>query len=189
MFIAICAAINHLVLLLSLPAALLIWGYAYTKRFTSSCHLILGVVQALGPIMACAAVSETVHLPALCLGIAAFATISGSDILYAQQDLAFDRAHGLYSLPARLGQRLSLGVAAGLHLLAWFALLGVGRAWELEWPYWIGMALIGGVGALSYGLIAWRPRLAPAFFQLLTLAFSLLTLVALGGAWLWRVWS
>jgi 4-hydroxybenzoate polyprenyltransferase len=115
-FIAACAALNSLCLLLSpLPLMLAVF-YSYTKRFTWLCHFVLGAVIGLAPIAGWISVSPAYALPPLLLGLAVTFWIAGFDILYAGMDIAFDREQGLFSLPARLGQETAFALAAFSHV-------------------------------------------------------------------------
>ena len=83
-------------------AALFLVGYSYTKRFTWLCHLFLGLTDGIAPIGGWLAVNPTLSvgnlLPPLLLGLAVAAWVGGFDILYACQDIEFDRANGLHSI-------------------------------------------------------------------------------------------
>ncbi len=109
----------------------LIWlfGYAWTKRFTALCHFALGAALAISPLAAGLAIAPaSLAEPTLWL-LAAFVLlwVGGFDIIYACQDIDFDRQSGLHSIPAKLGQRGALLVAKIAHLLALIALVAVGR--------------------------------------------------------------
>ena len=99
--IAACALLNPLCLMLA-PLALLWSGfYSYTKRFTSLCHFILGSVLGLAPVAGWLAVSPSFEISPILLGLGVIFWVGGFDILYACQDVDFDRTQGLYSLPAQ----------------------------------------------------------------------------------------
>ncbi len=130
-----CYMLGKVVLFLSpIPIALMLL-YPYTKRFLSFCHLVLGASLGIAPIGAWVAVRsvylESIGFSAInyraewhsvidpapwILGAAVMFWVGGFDIIYALQDDAFDREHGLYSIPAALGRRSALWVARGLHL-------------------------------------------------------------------------
>lgn len=114
--------LNPLCLQLSPVALFFLVLYSYCKRFTSLAHLVLGLCLGAAPVGAWIAVTGRVELPALLLGAAVLFWVAGFDILYALQDLEFDRTSGLHSIPVRLGVRGSL-VAARLFHLAMLALL------------------------------------------------------------------
>ena len=107
--------LNPLCLALAPVAILIVCGYSYTKRFTAGSHLVLGLSLALAPIGAWVAVRGEVAAPALVLGLAVLFWVAGFDILYAFQDVDFDRRTGLFSIPAWLGTAKGLIVAGIFH--------------------------------------------------------------------------
>ncbi len=167
-FLGACAGLNWLCLTLA-PLALL-WSavYSYTKRFTSLCHFVLGTVLGLAPVAGWIAAQPSFSItPALFfLGVTFW--VAGFDILYSLQDEAFDRERGLHSLPAALGARGALAVAAFSHAVAaLFFLLGGWAAW-LGWPFYAAWALVAGTLAWEHRLIGPDDlsRLNMAFFTL-----------------------
>ena len=148
---------NHLPLLLSLPVLGFLLAYSYLKRFTSLAHFWLGAALMLAPVSAWIAIrggavmKDPLDLiPPGTLGLAVLLWVAGFDMIYACQDVEFDRQAKLHSVPARLGVRGALRLAAICHLfmvLALFALPLTGR-WggpplELGWIYWSSIAAIG----------------------------------------------
>ena len=112
--------LNDLCLKLSPVALLVTMGYSYTKRFTALCHWALGLSLSLAPVGAWLAVAPDrvgEPLPYL-FGAAVMFWIAGADILYACEDLDFDRRKGLRSVPAALGIPLALRVARLSHVVA-----------------------------------------------------------------------
>ena len=114
---------NWLPLALSLPVLAWLLGYSYAKRFTSLAHLWLGAALGLAPVAAWIALrGATVVrdpadlLPAAVLGLAVTTWVAGFDIIYACQDAVFDAAHGLHSVPARIGVPRALARARWLHV-------------------------------------------------------------------------
>jgi 4-hydroxybenzoate polyprenyltransferase len=85
-------------------------GYSYTKRFTSLCHLVLGLGLSLAPAGAFIAVTETMNTSVLFLSIAVIGWVAGFDIIYSLQDDQFDASQGLFSIPSRLGRNKALMV-------------------------------------------------------------------------------
>ena len=113
---------NWLPLALSLPVLAWLLGYSYAKRFTMFAHVWLGVALGLAPVAAWIALrgQEILRdpadiLPATILGLAVAVWVAGFDTIYACQDAQFDAAHGLQSIPARLGVPRALTLAAILH--------------------------------------------------------------------------
>jgi 4-hydroxybenzoate polyprenyltransferase len=107
--------LNPLCFSLAPLAILIVCGYSYTKRFTAGSHLVLGLSLALAPIGAWVAVRGEIAAPALVLGLGVLFWVAGFDILYAFQDIDFDRRTGLFSIPAWLGTGKGLIIAAIFH--------------------------------------------------------------------------
>ncbi len=127
LFLIAAATLNRLTLLLSPVALLLLFFYAYTKRFTWLSHLVLGLCLALAPIGAWIAVTGSITEIPILLGLAVLLWTAGFDILYALQDEEHDRKTGLKSLPARWGARNALAVSSVLHAAMIPLLLAVWR--------------------------------------------------------------
>lgn len=131
-FVAACALMNPLCLLLSPVALAMAASYSFCKRFTPWCHYMLGSVLGLAPVAGWICVDPAISLPSVMLFCGVTLWVAGFDLLYASQDADFDRERGLYSIPARLGipaaltiSSLSHAVAAAFFLLAgWAANLG-----------------------------------------------------------------
>jgi 4-hydroxybenzoate polyprenyltransferase len=120
------ARLNTMCLWLAPVALAVVLGYSYTKRFTSLSHLVLGFALGIAPAAAWIAVRGRLEAPILLLTAAVMLWTAGFDIIYSCQDYDFDRAEGLYSVPARLGIGPALWVARALHvvmvgLLGWLA--------------------------------------------------------------------
>jgi 4-hydroxybenzoate polyprenyltransferase len=168
--IFVAASQNYWPLYLCVPVLLFIGGYSYAKRFTSLSHFWLGASLLLAPVAAWIAVRGMVDLtvPAV-LGLAVLFWVAGFDILYACQDVEFDRSARLHSVPARFGVPGALRIALACHvlMLALLAALYWVAAPELGLIYVIG---VSGV-ALLLGYEHWlvRPddlsRVNQAFFQ------------------------
>lgn len=141
-----------------LPGALLfLLGYAFAKRITWLTHYILGFTDGLAPMGAWVAVSGTLltpkDSPAWLLMAAVTAWIGGFDILYACQDLVFDREHQLHSIPARFGVRSALRASSVSHLVALGLLIVLGLVANLAWPYYIGLMIVTGLLVAEHRLI------------------------------------
>jgi 4-hydroxybenzoate polyprenyltransferase len=109
--------LNPLCLKLAPVALFFLLLYSYCKRFTALAHVVLGICLAAAPIGAWIAIRGTVDPPALVLGGVVLFWVAGFDILYALQDLDFDRAAGLHSIPVLLGVTGSLWAARLFHLV------------------------------------------------------------------------
>ena len=109
--------LGPLCLKLSPIALFFLMLYSYCKRFTSLAHVVLGICLAAAPIGAWVAIRGTIDTPALVLGGVVLFWVAGFDILYALQDLDFDRSAGLHSIPVLLGVNGSLWAARVFHLI------------------------------------------------------------------------
>ena len=174
---------------LSLPVLLFVCAYSFTKRFTALAHFWLGASLLLAPLAAWIAVCGMNDLlTPFVLGGAVFFWVAGFDILYACQDIDFDRKAKLHSVPAALGVAASLRVALLCHLM----MLGL-----LFLLFWIGapelgLIYLGGVVAVALLLLYehWlvRPddlsRVNAAFFQVnAVISLGLFAIVLVQIAW------
>ena len=166
LFLLAAASLNRLTLFLSPVALALLFLYAYTKRFTSLSHFVLGLCLALAPVGAWIAVRGSLSLLPVLLGLAVLVWTAGFDMLYALQDEAHDRAAGLKSLPARWGTARTLEVSAVLHGAMVPLLLA---AWLLAGGGWLFAAgILATAVALLYQHAIVKPgdlsRIDAAFF-------------------------
>lgn len=165
-FLGAAALLNPLCLALAPVAVVPMVVYPYGKRFTDFPHAILGLAQAMGPIGAWLAVTGSWSWDAVILGLAVGVWIGGFDLIFACQDVAADRAHGVRSVPARFGVTGALHGARAAHLvtaglLAWYGLATGAGAW-----WWIGLAVVCAAFLYEHSIV--RPgdlsRLNRAFF-------------------------
>lgn len=178
------ARLNPLCLALSPVLLALLFGYSYTKRFTWTSHLVLGVSLGAAPVAAWLAVTGTVAWPPLLLGAAVVAWVAGFDVIYACQDHDFDRGFGLHSLPVRLGVARALQTARGLHLLALALLVGLGVRVGVGPVYWVGVVAVAGLLVYEHRLVRADDlsRLDLAFFAMngvISVVFLVFTVVDL----------
>jgi 4-hydroxybenzoate polyprenyltransferase len=159
--------LNPLCLALAPLALLFLVGYSYTKRFTWTSHWILGFTDGAAAGGGWIAVAGRLDPPALVLWFAVTVWIAGFDLIYACQDVDFDRAHGLSSVPARFGVAAALATARVNHLLtaAALALLGVMEA--LGPLYWLGWVAVAALLVYEHSLVSPRDlsRVNVAFFN------------------------
>lgn len=160
--------LNPLCFALALPALVLLTGYSYCKRFTALSHVVLGLCLAAAPVGAWIAITGTVAAPALLLGLAVLCWVAGFDILYALQDMEFDRRVGLHSIPARFGVRRSLYLARILHLGTIGLLLWLLPVLHLGVAYLCGIVLAAGLLVYEHWLVrdGDLTRLDAAFFTM-----------------------
>jgi 4-hydroxybenzoate polyprenyltransferase len=165
-FLGAAALLNPLCLVLAPVAVVPMVVYPYGKRFTDFPHAILGLAQAMGPIGAWIGVTGEWSWDAVILGLAIGIWIGGFDLIYACQDVAADRAHGVRSVPARFGIAGALHGARACHvittlLLVWYALAtGAGVF------FWLGLVIVAAAFLYEHAIV--RPgdlsRLNRAFF-------------------------
>jgi 4-hydroxybenzoate polyprenyltransferase len=174
LFVAVSAAalvfaaamLNPLCLALSPVALAIVFGYSYTKRFTSLSHLFLGLALAVAPVGAWLAIRGQFAAAPAILGLAVLAWVAGFDTIYACQDAELDKAEGLHSLPARLGVRRALIVARWLHVCAVVALAAVYWLAPLHPLYLAGVAGVAALLAYEHSLVRAHDlsRINAAFF-------------------------
>ena len=140
--------INGLCFFLSPVALLVVLGYSYTKRFTALCHIILGLGLSLAPIGAYLAVTGHFALLPILFSFAVVFWVSGFDIIYALQDIEFDKSQQLFSIPAALGKGKALRVSESLHFFSAVCVIFAGVYGGFHWSYWIGVTVF--VGMLIY---------------------------------------
>ncbi len=145
--------------------------YSYCKRFTRWSHLVLGLGLGIAPVGGYLAVTGVWSDPAWMLPVLALAVMTwsgGFDILYALQDVAFDRANKLFSLPAALGAPRALNVARALHVGTVLLLALVGWATGGGPLYALGVAVVAILLAYEHSLV--KPddlsKLDAAFFTM-----------------------
>ena len=159
--------LNRLALELSPVAIFILTLYSFTKRFTALCHVVLGVAVALAPLGAWVAVRGSIDLPALILTLSVALWVAGFDIIYALQDVEFDRREGLYSIPAKLGERRALLVSRLFHVLTLIGLIVVGILEHMGFFYYLGLLLSTLFMVKEHILVSKdRSKIGYAFFNL-----------------------
>jgi 4-hydroxybenzoate polyprenyltransferase len=140
--------------------------YSYTKRFTLLSHLVLGISDGLAPVAAWIALRNSVSLSALLLGAAVAFWVGGFDLIYACQDIEFDRRVGIHSFSQRYGVAAALYGSIGCHFAMVALLAWVVRMERLGWIAAAGLALMAALLAYEHWIV--RPsdlsRLNAAFF-------------------------
>jgi 4-hydroxybenzoate polyprenyltransferase len=158
---------NRWPLYLSVPVLLWLLGYSYSKRFTTLAHFWLGVSLSLAPIAAWIALRGDLGWPPVLLALAVLFWVSGFDIIYACQDVDFDRTVGLQSVPKTFGVRRALWIAAACHAFMIVPLVGLGLVYPLGPIYFVGVAAVAALLIYEHALV--RPdnltRVNLAFFQ------------------------
>lgn len=151
----VCVALLGIHCLRLAPAVMLVLlGYSFTKRFTSSSHLVLGLALALAPGGAWWVIRPQIEtIPLLLMGAVLF-WVAGFDTLYSCQDESFDREHRLKSIPARVGIRNALLIARLFHSVAFLLFIGVGLAAKLSNLYFLGLIPVGGLLFYQHWLLS-----------------------------------
>jgi 4-hydroxybenzoate polyprenyltransferase len=142
-FVLGAAQLGRACLILSPVALAIVFWYSLAKRYTAHAQAFLGLAMAVAPVGGWIAAGGPARPEPWLLGLAIGAWVAGFDILYACQDVDFDRREGLRSVPVRYGIGPAIGISRWLHTLAVFALLGVGAVADLGWIYHTGVALVG----------------------------------------------
>jgi 4-hydroxybenzoate polyprenyltransferase len=168
LFLLAAGMLNPLCLALAPVAMGFFVLYAYCKRFTSFAHVVLGLCLAAAPVGAWIALRGDLGWPVLVLGAAVLMWVAGFDIFYALQDVDFDQAEGLHSIPVRLGVKNAILLGKLLHgaMIALLLLLPFGL--PLGWLYYAGIAVISALIAYEHQLV--KPddlsKLNAAFFNM-----------------------
>ncbi|HEV2147145.1 MAG TPA: UbiA-like polyprenyltransferase [Longimicrobiaceae bacterium] len=186
LFLVCAALLNPLCLALAPFALGWIFFYSYTKRFTRWAHLVLGFALAIAPVGAYLAIAGEWSRPPAALLVLAGAVltwVAGFDVLYSLQDMEFDRAQGLHSVPAAFGARGALAVSRLLHLACagLFFLLGT-LVPEVGGLYYAGAVLVTVMLAYEQSLVRADDfsRIDAAFFNIngvISVGFFLLVLL------------
>ena len=136
------------------PVALAIaFWYSLAKRYTTWTQLFLGLAMAVAPVGGWLAVGGGAGWEPWLLAAAIGTWVGGFDVLYACQDLDFDRAHGLRSIPVRFGVRRSLAISRALHVIAVACLLLLAAVAPLGPVYLGGVALVAAMLAFEQSLV------------------------------------
>lgn len=147
-FIAVASFINSLAFALSLPILIVLGAYTFFKRFSAAAHLVLGISLGLAPIAGVVAVLGDITLWSVYLGLGVTFWVAGFDLLYSLQDIEFDKAHGLHSVPSRFGAQNTMHIASILHMLT--VAFWAGFVYEAGLGIFAGLAVLFSAGMLVY---------------------------------------
>ncbi len=142
---------------LALPVLGVLLGYSYVKRFSALAHFVLGLALALAPLGAWVAVRGTIEgplAPVLWLALGVWTWVAGFDLIYACQDTEYDRAAGLHSLPAKLGNHGALAMSRLLHVGTVAALAACGHAAGLGSVYFVAVGLVAALLVYEQSLVS-----------------------------------
>lgn len=142
--------------------------YPYMKRFSWTCHLVLGLADGLAPAGAWVGVTGRFDFPAVLLGLVVLTWVAGFDVIYACQDFEFDQKEGLHSIPAQFGLRVALTVSALSHILTILLLGWVGVTLGMGYIYWLGILIAAGILIYEHNLVSPNDlsKLDAAFFNM-----------------------
>jgi len=145
--------LSPLALELSPVALAVLFFYSYTKRFTAWSHFVLGFCLGISPAAAWIAIRGSLDGRILILCAAVTLWVGGFDVLYACQDLDFDRSAGLHSIPKKFGVAGALRIARSMHLVMVALLAWLARSFELPWPAWVGVAVVAALLVYEHRLV------------------------------------
>src|SRR5215212_5812995 len=145
--------LNPLCFALSPVALAIVFWYSLAKRFTTWTQLFLGLAMAVAPVGGWLAVGGRGGWEPWLLAVAIGTWVGGFDVLYACQDLDFDRAHGLNSIPVRFGVRRSLGISRFMHVIAVACLLALAVVAPLGGIYLAGVAAVAAMLVYEQSLV------------------------------------
>ena len=146
--------LNPLCLALSPVALAIVFWYSLAKRYTTWTQFFLGLSVAVAPVGGWLAVGGGAGWEPWILALAIGTWVGGFDVLYACQDLEFDRAQRLRSIPVRFGVRMSLAISRVMHLIAVTCLLALAWVAPLGGIYVAGVAIVAALLAYEQSLVS-----------------------------------
>jgi 4-hydroxybenzoate polyprenyltransferase len=184
LFVLAAAQLNRLCLILSPVALAWVCFYSFTKRFTRWSHLVLGIGMSIAPVGGYLAITGAWSDPwwmLVALSLAVTTWGGGFDVLYALQDVGFDRGQGLHSVPVAFGETGAIRVARLLHVATIGCLALVGIAVHAPLLYWVGVAVAAALLVYEHSLVHPHDlsKLDAAFFTMngvISIAFFLFVL-------------
>jgi 4-hydroxybenzoate polyprenyltransferase len=189
LFLVAAWQMNPLALKLAPLAIAILFFYSYTKRFTTWSHLFLGFALGISPAAAWIAITGSLDWRMLILCAAVTLWVGGFDVLYACQDIEFDKQAGLFSVPQRFGVAAALNIARVMHggvvlLLSWLA-----ASFGLPWPAWAGIVVVASLLGYEHSLVKANDlsKLNAAFFTVNGYISILFLLFWGSAAAVWRV--
>lgn len=160
--------LNPLALKLAPLAIAILFFYSLTKRFTNWSHLFLGFALGISPAAAWIAITGGLDARMLILCAAVTLWVGGFDVLYACQDIDYDRSAGLYSVPKRFGIANALLIARVMHIAVGVLLSWLAASFALPWPAWLGIVVVAALLAYEHSLVKANDlsKLDAAFFTM-----------------------
>src|SRR5438093_8506169 len=144
LFVFAAWQLNSLCFYLSFPMLAILVLYSYTKRFTSLSHVVLGFAVGCAPLAAWLAIDGEFAWPPVFLSGAVMFWVAGFDLIYALQDVEFDRKAKLFSLPSRYGVAPALRVFGVFHVGPVILLIGTAKLTHLGGVAYAGIAVVAG---------------------------------------------
>jgi 4-hydroxybenzoate polyprenyltransferase len=189
LFLVAAWQLNRLALELAPVALAILFFYSFTKRFTNWSHLFLGFALGISPAAAWIAVTGGLDSRILLLCAAVTLWVGGFDVLYACQDVDYDRSAGLFSVPKRFGIARALLIARAMHVGVVVLLVWLAASFALPWPAWVGIGVVAALLGYEHSLVKADDlsKLDAAFFAV-NGYISLLFLLFWGAATaVWRI--
>jgi 4-hydroxybenzoate polyprenyltransferase len=153
LFIFSSAMLGKLCFYLSFPILVVLFSYSYTKRFTWLSHIYLGFAISLAPAGAWIALAKSFSWSVLILSFALMTYIAGFDILYACQDIEFDKDEGLFSIPAHFGVKKALIIASIIHLASFGFFFLIYIVFDMNLMYFFAVVIIGILLIIEHRLV------------------------------------
>src|SRR5215470_18022173 len=168
LFIFSAWELNSLCFYLSFPTLAILLGYSYTKRFTSLSHLVLGFSVGCAPLAAWLAIRGQFAWPPVLLSASVMFWVAGFDLIYALQDIEFDRTAKLFSVPAKLGIGPALHISTLFHCATVILLGSTAFLSGLGWIAFAGIAIVAAILYWEHRLVTPQDlsRINIAFFNL-----------------------
>ena len=167
LFVFSAYQLNSLAFFLSPVALSIVFFYSWTKRFTVYSHFYLGLALSLAPVGAWVAVREDITITPLILGAAVIFWLAGFDIIYACQDIEFDKQAGLLSIPEKFGVEKALKLSSLFHLIMVTFLMLLLLTKQLGWVYLSGIIIVSALLLYEHSIV--RPndlsKINVAFFN------------------------
>ena len=160
--------LNPMALKLAPLAIGILFFYSLTKRFTNWSHLFLGFALGISPAAAWIAITGGLDLRMLILCAAVTLWVGGFDVLYACQDIDYDKHAGLFSVPKRFGIANALLISRAMHIGVVAMLSCLAASFALPWPAWLGIAVVAALLAYEHSLVKANDlsKLDAAFFAM-----------------------
>lgn len=146
--------LNTICFVLSPVALAIVFWYSLAKRYTTWTQLYLGLAMAVAPVGGWLAVGGRGGWEPWLLATAIGLWVGGFDVLYACQDIEFDRAHNLHSIPARFGVARALRVSRAMHVAAVACLVALAAVTPLPWFYLLGVGVVALLLAYEQSLVS-----------------------------------